>query len=72
MKHLSGIILMLGIIGGLNLYIGVYNLWLWVQNDMGLNLLGIVNLLLGVFAGIGFLRLRKKRENLKKEQQIFE
>ena len=45
---------------------------IWAARGLGLNLLGIVNLLLGILSFVGFARLKKKQNRLKNEQNLFE
>lgn len=71
-KHLSRIITMLVLLAGANLYIGAYNLFLYFSWELDINLMGLLNLVIGVLAFMGVYRLYKKRKKLKAEQQIFE
>lgn len=71
-KHLTRIIAFIAFLGGLNLYMGGYNLLLYYFNKNPGNLLGIFNLLISVFVAIGLIRLLIKRKKLKKDQQVFE
>lgn len=71
-RHLNRILLLLGILGGCNLYIGGFNIFLALIHDSGANYMGIVNLLVGVICGIIFFRSWKTKKKLMKEQQIFE
>ena len=71
-KYLTRIIRLIGLIGLLNLYIGGYNLFLFFTYDLGVNMLGLINLALGLLCAYGVFRLWIKRSRLKEEQQIFE
>jgi len=71
-RQLSAIIALISVIGGLNLIVGGYNTVLWSAHGMGLNLMGIVNLLLGIFCFAGVFRLRRKQEQLRRDQNLFE
>ena len=64
--------LFIAVIGGLNLYIAVYNLILFAMMRIGFNLLGLLNLAIGIVAMIGVYRLHRKQEHLKAEQNLFE
>lgn len=72
LKHLTRIIACIGLILGLNLYTGCWNLFLYFSLHTPLNLLGVVNLLIAAFGTIGLIRLFLKRKKLKDEQRIFE
>ena len=71
-KYLSTILSFLALIVGLNLYIGLYNLFLVFFLDSSFNYIGIVNLLIGILGIPGTIKLWKKRNRLKKESQLFE
>lgn len=75
-RYLTRIIRFIALIGGLNLYMGAYNLYLLFfmmsRYHNYINLFGIVNLLLAAFCAFGIYRIARKRKALKKEQQIFE
>ena len=62
----------IAVIGGLNLYIAVYNLILFAMMRIGFNLLGLLNLAIGIVAMIGVYRLHRKQEHLKAEQNLIE
>ena len=70
--HLSRILVFLGIIGGMNLYVGLYNIMLLFTVGNEINLLGYVNILLGWTFMCGFGKIKKRKRKLKEEQQIFE
>ena len=74
-KHYSIIIYLLTFVSIFNIFIGCFNLtifYLHLNNYTNPNIIGIANLALGLFCGVGCLRVRKKRSRLKKEQQIYE
>ena len=69
LKRIIGLMLPIGI---LNLVIGLQNVGLFFWHHFDGNLIGIINLALGVLCCLGALPIRKKIKALKKEQQIFE
>ena len=71
-KHLTRIIAFIALIAGVNFYIGCYNLFLYFSWGNAISLLGVLNLLVAAFGGVGLIRLFRKRKKLKSEQQIFE
>lgn len=75
-RYLTQIIRFIALIGGLNLYMGAYNLFLFIiqvrRYHNYFNLIGIVNLLLAVLCAFGIYHIARKRKKLKTEQQIFE
>lgn len=75
-RYLTQIIRFIALIGGWNLCMGAYNLFLFIiqvrRYHNYFNLLGIVNLLLAVLCAYGMYHVAKKRKKLKTEQQIFE
>lgn len=71
-KHFNRILLLLGIVGGLNLYIGLNNLWLYFAMQNAINLMGLLNLCLGTIVLLGFYKIQRQKGTLQKEQQIFE
>lgn len=71
-KHLSMIIRFIAVIGGANLFIGIYNLFLFYAWNNGVNILGVINLLCAAISAFGVIRLMRKMKRLKAEQQIFE
>ncbi|MDO5688975.1 MAG: DUF2812 domain-containing protein [Tissierellia bacterium] len=71
-QHLNRILTLIGILSGFNLYIGIsylYEFFVEGQMAMGISFLNLFAGLLGLY---GFYRLFVKRENLKRERQIFE
>lgn len=71
-KHLSRVMHLLLVLSLLNLLVGAYNLVLCFAWDSALSAIGTVNIILGIFAMVGYAKLRKKRSRLKEEQQLFE
>ena len=71
-RQLGVIKTFIAVIGGLNLYIAVYNLILFAMMRIGFNLLGLLNLAIGIAAMIGVYRLHRKQEHLRTEQNLFE
>jgi len=71
-KHLSRVMHLLLVIGLLNLFVGAYNLVLCFAWDSALSAIGTVNIILGIFAMIGYAKLHKQRTRLKADQQLFE
>lgn len=71
-QYLTRIIRFIAMFGGLNLYIGCFNLFLFFfYNNYG-NIIGTINLLIAAFCTIGVIPLIRKRKGLKAEQRIFE
>ena len=71
-KYLTQVIRFIALITFLSLYIGAYNVFLAIVHNNVINYIGFVNITIAVFAAFGILRLRKKRDILKKEGQLFE
>lgn len=71
-KHLNRILFLLGLLGGYNIFAGIYNLYLLLFMGSSVNSIGFVSLLLGAFIMGGFAKIYRKRCKLEKEQQIFE
>ena len=71
-NHLSRMIHLMLLIGGINLFAGSYNLILYFLIGEPISLLGLINIALFVFIFLGGISLWKKREKLKKEQLLFE
>lgn len=71
-SHLNRILLILSIAFAYNLYIGYYNLYLFFSMNSNINIVGVINIFLGLFLLYGFYKLDRKKHKLKKEQQIFE
>ena len=70
-KHLNRLLLLLGVIGGVNILLGAINL-LVVFMHGGLGLLNLMNLSLGIICAYGFLRIFLKYRKLKKEKLLHE
>lgn len=71
-RHLNRLLRLFGIIGALNLYWAVYNLYrvfFWYDS---MYVLGFLNALFAILLGTGFYMIYKKKKELKKQQQIFE
>lgn len=71
-KYLKRILFIPALIGGLNLYIGAFNLFLAIVNSSHVNYLGLINLVLGLFLLALFAKYFKKLKKLKAEQNLFE
>ncbi|MBQ9148842.1 MAG: DUF2812 domain-containing protein [Oscillospiraceae bacterium] len=71
-RQLTLIIRLLGLLNGVNLYAGFYNLGLFFLWGHLISLLGCINLALSVFLTLGTIKLWRKRQGLKEEQMVFE
>lgn len=71
-KQLTNIIRLLIAVMVLNITTGFYNLMIYSAWGYEISLLGLINLLLAAFIGYGVYKLWKKRDQLKKEHQVFE
>ena len=71
-QYLTRIIRFIAVLGGLNLYIGCFNLFMFFWHNFYGNLIGTINLLIGAISMIGMTRLIRKRKKIKAEQRIFE
>jgi len=72
-KHLSRLLLLIGIGSGLNIIIGAINLLgIFIPGHGNLGSIGIINLTLGVLCAYGFLRIFLKYRKLKKEKLLHE
>ena len=71
-RQLSLIMRTLAVIGIMNLCIGIYNIILLATIGFSFNALGLFNVALALFCGLGWQKLNKKREKMKKDRQIFE
>lgn len=71
-KYLTSITSFISLIIVLNLYIGLYNLFLVFFLDSAINYIGLLNLAIGIWGSIGTIRLWKKRKRMKQEAQLFE
>ena len=71
-KYLSSILSFIALIVGLNLYIGLYNLFVVFFLNSPFNYIGLLNLAIGLFGLPGTIKLWKKRSRMKQEAQLFE
>lgn len=71
-KYLTQVIRFIALLTFFNLYIGVYNTYLAIAHNNVINYIGFVNIAISFFAAFGIFKLMKKRDNLKKEGQVFE
>ena len=71
-KHMSAMLSFVALIVGLNLYIGLYNLFLVIFLDSPFNYIGLLNFAIAIFGIPGVIKLCKKRNRMKKESQLFE
>lgn len=71
-RHLKSILYLLGLIFGLNLYIFLYNLFIFSLYNNPISLIAIVNLIIALLCALGFWRLYKKKKYLEKEKVIYE
>ena len=72
LKHLKSIISLIAVVSAMNLLIGAQNILMAFTLDSYANLIGILNLALGIWGIWGTIRLAKKRNRLKREGQLFE
>ncbi len=72
-EHLVRILLLVGAVGGLNLYSGIYNLFIWTQFRQGISMFcSIIGFALALLAAFGAIRLGVKAYRIAKERQIYE
>ena len=71
-KHLNRILSFIMILGALNLYLGIYNTFLFISYQSPLNLVGILSYTVAAVAAFGSVKLFNKRKKLKNERSIFE
>lgn len=71
-KYLTSIYSFIALIVGLNLLIGLQNMLVAIFADNPFNYIGFLNLAIGIWGIFGTLRLRKKRNRMKQEAQLFE
>ena len=71
-KYLSSILSFIALIVGLNLYIGLYNIFVVFFLQSPFNYIGLLNLAIALFGLPGTIKLWKKRNRMKKESQLFE
>jgi len=72
-KHLNRLLLLIGVIGGMNIIIGAISLFgLFFPGHDSTGSLGLINLVLGTICAYGFLRIFFKHRKLKKEKLLHE
>ena len=71
-KYLSSILSFIALIVGLNLYIGLYNIFVVFFLHSPFNYIGLLNLAVALFGIPGTIKLWKKRNRMKQESQLFE
>ena len=71
-RHLTRIIRFIAVLGGINLYMGFYNLFLFFLWGNWISLIGFLSLAIGAISTFGVFKLWHKRKLLKEEQRIFE
>ena len=71
-KHMSTMLSFVAFVVGINLYIGLYNLFLVFFLNSPFNYIGLLNFAIALFGIPGVIKLWKKRNQLKKESQLFE
>lgn len=71
-RHLTRIIQFISVLTGLNLYLGIYNLFLYFLWGTAVNLLGLISLAISAISACGIMKLWRKRKILKEEQRVFE
>lgn len=71
-KQLNLIISAIALILISNITIGISNIYFFFTSDFAFNLIGFLNLALALIMLYGCIRLIRKRNQIKKEQQIFE
>lgn len=71
-RHLTKIISFIALLGGLNLYFGCFNLFIYFSQNSYINIIGLINILIALISALGLTRLFRKRKKLRSEQQIFE
>lgn len=72
MKYLSSIFSFVALIVGLNLYIGLYNIFVVFFLHSAFNYIGLLNFAIALIGLPGVIKLWKKRNRMKKESQLFE
>lgn len=71
-KHMNRILVLLGTLGGMNILIGAYNIFLALIFDSGVNWMGIINLGVGILIGLIFVRNYLIKRKLVAEKQIYQ
>ncbi len=72
LKYLSRIIQLIAVVGVANLMVGANNVLLAVLQENHYNYIGLINIALALWCGIGSLRLLRKWKRMKREIQLFE
>lgn len=71
-KYITSMLSFVALIVGLNLYIGLYNLFVVFFLHSTFNYIGLLNFAIALIGLPGVIKLWKKRNQLKKERQLFE
>lgn len=69
LQRIERLLIWLGILSSL---VGAINLFLYILHRESSNLIGLVNLLIGILCLSGLWRLHRKTKRLRQEQQLFE
>ena len=71
-KYITSMLSFVALIVGLNLYIGLYNLFVVFFLHSAFNYIGLLNFAIALVGIPGVINLWKKRNRMKKESQLFE
>ena len=71
-KYMTSMLSFVALIVGLNLYIGLYNLFVVFFLHSAFNYIGLLNFAIALVGIPGVIKLWKKRNQLKKASQLFE
>ena len=71
-KYMTSMLSFVALIVGLNLYIGLYNLFVVFFLHSAFNYIGLLNFAIALVGIPGVIKLWKKRNRIKKESQLFE
>ena len=71
-KYITSMLSFVALIVGLNLYIGLYNLFVVLFLHSAFNYIGLLNFAIALVGIPGVIKLWKKRNRMKKESQLFE
>ena len=71
-KYITSILSFVALIVGLNLYIGLYNLFVVFFLHSAFNYIGLLNFAIALVGIPGVIKLWKTRNRIKKESQLFE
>ena len=72
-EHLIRIIILVGAVGGLNLYAGLYNFFIWTRFHEAISVFAFcISFALGLLATFGAVRLGVKAYRIAKEREIYE